>query len=175
MKHLMPEAKSFSKINRACAVTLYPVVGVGKCVFGSQLYTNIFERKLLTNQYLSFESVPDEVMLKMGWVVKKWTFSFWTALTLSKCILIVSLNILPSKYTYNKILCTFWKFDLSSRGVLRRIYTLSIEVLQNFKIIASFCSWAGLLQSKLVANPRRKVLLMMWLGVSHCNCVSASC
>ena len=42
MKRLMQEANSFSKINRACAVTLNPFVGFGKCVFGQQLYTNIF-------------------------------------------------------------------------------------------------------------------------------------
>ena len=39
-----PDARShsFSKINWACAVTLIPFVGFGKCVFGRQLYTNIF-------------------------------------------------------------------------------------------------------------------------------------
>ena len=42
IKHLMQEANSFSKINSACAVTLNPFVGFGKCVFGQQLYTNIF-------------------------------------------------------------------------------------------------------------------------------------
>ena len=40
----MQEANRFSKINRACPVTLNPFVGFGKCVFGQQLYTNIFEK-----------------------------------------------------------------------------------------------------------------------------------
>ena len=36
------------------------------CVFGRQLYINIFEKKLLTYQYVSFESVHGEISLKMG-------------------------------------------------------------------------------------------------------------
>ena len=32
-------------------------------------------------------------------------------------------------YTNNEILCIIWKFDLSSWGILGRIYALSIEVL----------------------------------------------
>ena len=67
MKHLMQESNSFSKINSACAVTLNPFVGFGKCVFG---YKNIW-KMLLTCQYFSFESGNGETMLKMGWVVKK--------------------------------------------------------------------------------------------------------
>ena len=47
MKHLMQKANIFSKINWACAVTLNLFVGFSKCVFGRQLYTNIFEKKLL--------------------------------------------------------------------------------------------------------------------------------
>ena len=74
MKHLMQEGNSFSKINWECAVTLNPFVGFGKCVFGWQFDTNIFEKKLLTYQYFRFESVHGETMLKMGWVVKKWNF-----------------------------------------------------------------------------------------------------
>ena len=35
MQHLMQEADTFSKINWACAVTLNPLVGFGKCVFGN--------------------------------------------------------------------------------------------------------------------------------------------
>ena len=128
MKHLMQEANSFSKINWACAVTLNPFVGFGKCVFGQQLYTNIFE-KCYWHQYFSFESVHGEAMLKMGWEVKKWIFSFWTAINWSKCILMVSVHIWLSIYTNNAILCIIWKFDLSSRDVLGRIYALSIEVL----------------------------------------------
>ena len=42
----------------------------------------------------------------------------------------VSLYIWLSIYTNNEILCIIWKFDFSSRGVLGRIYALSIEVLQ---------------------------------------------
>ena len=47
----------------------------------------------------------------------------------SKCILMVSLYIWLSIYTNNEILCIIWKFDLSSRGVLGKIYALSIEVI----------------------------------------------
>ena len=43
----------------------------GKFVFGRYQY---FWKKLLTNQYFSFESVHGEAMLKMGWVVKKGIF-----------------------------------------------------------------------------------------------------
>ena len=60
---------------------------------------------LLTYQYFSFESVHGEAMLKMGWVVKKWNFSFWTAINWSKCILMVSVYIWLSMYTNNAILC----------------------------------------------------------------------
>ena len=42
-------------------------------------------------QYFSFESVHDEARLKMGWMVKKYNFSFLMALNWSKCILMVSL------------------------------------------------------------------------------------
>ena len=87
-------------------------------------------KMLLTYQYFSFESVHAEAMLKMGWVVKKWNFSFWTATNWSKCILMVSVYIWLSIYANNAILCIIWKFDLSSRGVLGRIYALSIEVLR---------------------------------------------
>ena len=44
MKHLLQEANIFSKINWAYAATLSLFVGFGKCVFGQQLYTNIFEK-----------------------------------------------------------------------------------------------------------------------------------
>ena len=84
---------------------------------------------LWTYQYFSFKSVHGEATLKMGWVVKKWMFSFWKAINWSKCILMVSVYIWLSIYTNNAILCIIWKFDLSSRGVLGRIYALSIEVL----------------------------------------------
>ena len=43
----------------------------------------------------------------------------------------VSLYIWLSIYTNNEILCIIWKFDLSSQGVLGRIYALSIEVLDS--------------------------------------------
>ena len=92
---------------------------------------------LLTYQYFSFESVHCEAMLKMRWVVKKWNFSFWSAINWSKCILMVSLYIWLSIYTNNEILCIIWKFDLSSRGVLGRIYALSIEVLDLVCIVVS--------------------------------------
>ena len=130
MKHLMQEATSFSKINWACAVTLNPFVVFGNWVFGRQLYTSIFEKKkLLTYQYFSFERVHGEARLKMGCVVKKQNNSLLLALILSKCILKVSLYIWLSIYTNNRTLRIIWKFDLSSRGVLGRIYALSIEVL----------------------------------------------
>ena len=87
----------------------------------------------LIYQYFSFESVHDEAILKTWWVVKKliffFFFFFWTALYWSKCIQMVSLYIVLSIYTNNEILCIIWKFDRSSRGVLGRIYALSIEVL----------------------------------------------
>ena len=78
-----------------------PFVGFGKCVFGQPIYLKM----LLTYQYFSFESVHGEAMLKMGWVVKKWNFSFWTAINWSKCILMVSVYIWLSIYTNNAILC----------------------------------------------------------------------
>ena len=78
-------------------------------------------------------------MLKMGWVIKKWNFSFWTVINWSKCILVVSLYIWLSIYTNNEILCIIWKIDLSSRGVLGRIYASSIEVLALVK--STYTNW----------------------------------
>ena len=98
------------------------------CIWSTIIYQYIW-KMLLTYQYFSFESVHGEAMLKMGWVVKKWNFSFLTAINWSKCILMVSVYIWLSIYTNKTILCIIWKFDLSSRGVLGRIYALSIEVL----------------------------------------------
>ena len=68
-----------------------------------------------------------ETRLKMGWVLKKYNFSFSTALNWSNCILMVSLYIWLLIYTNNETLT--WKFDLSSWEILGRIYALSIEVL----------------------------------------------
>ena len=76
-----------------------------------------------------------ETSLKMGWVVKKYNFSYLTALNRSKCILMVSLYIWLSIYNNNKTLRIIWKFDLSSRGVLGRIYALSIEVLSKGSVM----------------------------------------
>ena len=98
------------------------------CIWSSIIYQYIWKMQL-TYQCFSFESVHGESMLKMGWVVKKWNFSFWMEINWSKCILMISLYIWLSIYTNNEILCINWKFDLSSRGVLGRIYALSIEVL----------------------------------------------
>ena len=97
-------------------------------IWSTIIYQYIW-KMLLTYQYFSFECVHGEAMLKMGWVVKKWNFSFWTAINWSKCILMVSVYIWLSIYTNNAILCIIWKFDLSSQGVLGIIYALSIEVL----------------------------------------------
>ena len=117
MNHLMQEANSFSKINWACAVTLNPFVGFGKCVFGRQLQTSIFEN-LLTYQYFSFESVNGEVMLKMGWVVKKYNFSILTALNWSECILMVGLYIWLSVYANNETPASF-ENSTSAHGEFR--------------------------------------------------------
>ena len=105
------------------------------CIWSTIIYLYIW-KMLWTYHYFSFESVHGEAMLKMRWVVKKWIFSFWKAINWSKCILMVSIYIWLSIYTNNAILCIIWKFDLSSRGVLGRIYALSIEVLR------SLLSWA---------------------------------
>ena len=86
-------------------------------------------KKLLTYQYFSFESVYGEAMLKMGLMVKKYNFFILTALNWSKCILMVSIYIWLPICTNNETLRIIWKFDLSPRGVLGRIYALSIEVL----------------------------------------------
>ena len=141
MKHLMQEANSFSKINWACAITLNPSVGFGKCVVGRQLYTNIFEKKLLTYQYF--------FVWKCAWWgnaenvvgVKKWNLSFWTALNWSKCILMVSLYIWLSIFTNNETHRIIWKFDLSLRGVLGRIYALSVEVLCKYQLLLDSAMW----------------------------------
>ena len=115
MKHLKQEANSFSKINWACdAKSVCRIWYV--CIWSTIIYQYIW-KMLLTYQYFSFESVHGEAMLKMGWLVKKWIFSFWTAINRSKCILMVSLYIWLSIYTNNEILCIIWTFDLSSRVV----------------------------------------------------------
>ena len=56
----------------------------------------------------------------------------------------VSLYIWLSIYTNNEILCIIWKFDLSSRGVLGRIYALSIEVLTQSNSVAEWSATQGL-------------------------------
>ena len=103
-------------------------------------------KKLLTYQYFSFESVYGEAMLKMGLMVKKYNFFILTALNWSKCILMVSLYIWLPICTNNETLRIIWKFDLSPRGVLGRIYALSIEVLlrSSCRILATttgFVTW----------------------------------
>ena len=107
------------------------------CIWSTIIYQYIC-KMLLTYQCFSFESVHIEAMLKIGWVVQKWNFSFWTAINWSKCILMISLYSWLSLYTNNEILCIIWKFDLSSRGVLGRTYALSIEVLFLLSIIGRF-------------------------------------
>ena len=101
------------------------------CIWSTITYQYIW-KMLWTYQYFSFESVHGEAMLKMGWVVKKWIFSFWNTINWSECILMVSVYIWLSIYTNNAILCIIWKFNLSSRGILGRIDALSIEVLYCF-------------------------------------------
>ena len=93
-----------------------------------------FKNMLLAYQYFSLESVHGETMLKMGWMVKKYNVSFLKTLNWSKCILMLSLYIWLSIYTNNETLRIIWKFDLSPRGVLGRIYALSIEVLSHILI-----------------------------------------
>ena len=96
------------------------------CIWSTIRYQYIW-KKLLTYQYVSFETWRGNAENVVGG--KEMKFSFWTALNWIKCILMVSLYIWLSMYTKHVILCIIWKFDLSSRGVLGRIYALSIEVL----------------------------------------------
>ena len=99
------------------------------CIWSTMIDQYIWKKKLLTYQYFSFESLRGEVMPKMGWMVKKYNFSFLTAVKWSNCILMVSLYIWLLIYTNTETLRIIWKFDLSPRGVLGGIYALSIEVL----------------------------------------------
>ena len=84
----------------------------------------------------------------------------------------VSLYIWLSLYTNNKTLRIIWKFDLSSRGVLGRIYALSIEVLrcshtwsmeveegkdQKLDIKLRMCVWRMSLR-------RTKSAIISWVG-----------
>ena len=65
------------------------------CVYLVDNYRTLYLKKSywLIIEYFSFESVHGEAMLKMGRMVKKYNFSFLTALNWSKCILMVSLYI----------------------------------------------------------------------------------
>ena len=62
------------------------------------------KKHLVPYQYFLFESVHDEARLKMGCMVTKYKFSFLTALTWSKSILMVNLYIWLSIYTNNETL-----------------------------------------------------------------------
>ena len=64
----------------------------------------------------SFGSVHGETRLKIWWVVKKSVFSFTQGV---ECI----------NFNQNTFFRIIWKFNLSSREVLGRIYTLIIEIL----------------------------------------------
>ena len=88
----MQEANSVLKINWACAVTINPFVGFGKCIW-SRITDQYIWKKLLTYPYFSFESVHGEAMLKMGWMVKKYNFSFLTG-SLGR-IYALSIEVLP--------------------------------------------------------------------------------
>ena len=112
------------------------------CVWIGEKYWPIYlKKKLPTYQYFSFESVQGEAILKMGWMVKKYSFCFSTASYCSKSNLMVGLYIWLSIYTNTETFHIIWKFNLSPWGVLGRIYVLSIEVLyawaQSGKILAS--------------------------------------
>ena len=60
---------------------------------------------------------------------KEIQFFLFNGIKLVKCILMVSLYICLSIFTNKETLRIIWKFDLSPRAVLGRIYALSIEVL----------------------------------------------
>ena len=51
------------------------------------------KKKAIDLSIFLFERVHGEASLKIGWMVKKYNFSFPTALKWSKCILMVSLYI----------------------------------------------------------------------------------
>ena len=85
--------------------TTRSIVGIVKYLCGRQTYTSILEKKKLsTYHWKSFESVPGEERLKMGWVVKKSVFFFLNALISTKYIIIVSQYISLSIYTNFNIL-----------------------------------------------------------------------
>ena len=107
----MQEANSFSKINWACAVTLNLFVGFGKCVFGQQLYTNIFEKSYLIINIFCLKVC----MVRQCW---KWVGGKEMEFFLLNGIKLVkmhsdSLYIWLSIYTNNEILCTIWKLEIS--------------------------------------------------------------
>ena len=140
MNHLIQEANSFSKINWACAVILNPFVGFGKFAFVDS-YRPVYLKKSID---LSIFFVWNCAWWGKaengvgGGGVMKLKNSLLTTLNWSKCILMVSLNIWLSIYTNNETLRIIWKFDLSSRRVLGRIYALSIEGLQQRQSIYVF-------------------------------------
>ena len=111
-------------------------VGIVKCLCGRQSCTSILEKtkqkqkkKLSTYHWKSFESVPGEERLKMGWVVKKSVFSFLNALSSTKlhsCSkpIYFAINIYYFQHPPHHL-----KIRPPFRGVLGRISALIIEVL----------------------------------------------
>ena len=75
----------------------------------------------------------------------------------------VSVHIWFSIYTNNAILCIIWKFDLSSRGVLGRIYALGIEVL----IYAWWRTTQQNILKKFCQNIRNKIAVKANFHFSH--------
>ena len=67
----------------------------------------------------------------------------------SNYILMVNLTVWLLTYTNNETLHIIWKFDLSPWGVLGRIYTLSIEVLneQGHKNPTQLHMWTAYMHS----------------------------
>ena len=135
----MQEANSFccffSKINWACAVTLNPFVG-----FGRQLYTNIFENGYwLINIFVRRCAWWGNAENGVGG--KEMEFFLLNGIKWSKCILMESLYIWLSIFINNETLRIIWKFDLSLRGVLGRIYALIMEVLVDDKYHNQTQTW----------------------------------
>ena len=98
-----------------------------------------------------------------------------TAINWSKCILMVSVHIWRSIYTNNAILCIIWKFDLSSRGVLGRIYALSIEVLCELVFMASHDYFTHFIPSQSLGGAKngRSLRKTTWPSASRTWLVSS--
>ena len=129
MKHLMQEANSFFKNQLSMRSHTKSICRIWLSVYLVDNYIPIHLKKAIDLSIFSVRKCAWRGNAENGVGGKEMDFFLSNGIKLIKMHSDGKLILCLSIYTNNKILCIIWKFDLSSRGVLGRIYTLSIEVL----------------------------------------------